>query len=402
LNLLGVAREGQNLRKLQYQNDKSLSRLGTVIKLDRTGTSFGPEYSSDNAGDGPVGKTIMKKNKEKANRMQNKESWYAMEVERLARLPKIQVREVDEWTRFIELMAGCRREEISPAMWEYARRCTEPARSIVTSIWFELSSGILSILALMAHGLKLMLSKEDEPREAEAEATEEAETEPSEADVTMTEVAGAEPRKVEAVVTEKVKVEPSETPQRVGCIAKELTYLGNSQRGAVSICEPSTEAPQRVYCIAKELIYLGKRYQNVPIIMSRGMHKIFIVTKGEKIAYPTSRLAYGEEGQDSWLMGDGLRLIVDQPAMRRLRSCDPITESRRPASEAAAASQLNRVGVRGESQRGAVSTSEPSTERCRPAESAAASQLNRVGVRGESQRGTFSTCEPSTEAVKEG
>ena len=279
----------------------------------------------------------MKKNKEKANRMQNKESWYAkswyaMEAERLARLPKIPVREVDEWTRVIEFMAGCRREEITPAMWEYARRCTEPARSIVTSIWFELSSGILSILALMAHGLKLMLSKEDEPREAEAEATEEAETEPSEADVTMTEVAGAEPRKVEAVVTEKVKVEPSETPQRVGCIAKELTYLGNSQRGAVSICEPSTEAPQRVYCIAKELIYLGKRYQNVPIIMSRGMHKIFIVTKGEKIAYPTSRLAYGEEGQDSWLIGDGLRLIVDQPAMRRLRSCDPITASRLPAS----------------------------------------------------------------------
>ena len=59
-NYLGVTGECQvsNLRKLQYENDKSLSRLGTVIKLDRTGTSFGPENSSDNAGDGPVGKQL--------------------------------------------------------------------------------------------------------------------------------------------------------------------------------------------------------------------------------------------------------------------------------------------------------------------------------------------------------
>ena len=126
------------------------------------------------------------------------------------------------------------------------------------------------------------------------------------------------------------------------------------------------------------------------------MHKIFIVTKGEKNAYPTSKLAYGKEGQDSWLIGDGLCLIVDQSVTRRLRSCDPITKSRRPASEAAAASQLNRVRVRGESQRGAVSASEPSTERRRPAE-AAASQLNRVEVSGESQIETVSICEPSTE-----
>ena len=59
-------------------------------------TSFGPEYSSDDAGDGPMGKTVGKKNKEKAKRMQSKESWHEMAAKRQASLPKAPVREVDE------------------------------------------------------------------------------------------------------------------------------------------------------------------------------------------------------------------------------------------------------------------------------------------------------------------
>ena len=59
-------------------------------------TCFGPEYSSDDAGDGPMGKTVGKKNKEKAKRMQSKESWHEMAAKRQASLPKAPVREVDE------------------------------------------------------------------------------------------------------------------------------------------------------------------------------------------------------------------------------------------------------------------------------------------------------------------
>ena len=42
----------------------------TIDNKKLTRTSFGPEYSSDNAGDGPVGKTVRKKNQENPTRMQ--------------------------------------------------------------------------------------------------------------------------------------------------------------------------------------------------------------------------------------------------------------------------------------------------------------------------------------------
>ena len=82
------------------------------------------------------------------------------------------------------------------------------------------------------------------------------------------------------------------------------------------------KALQRVDGIAKELSYLGQRYWNVPIIIAIESQKIFIVTEKEKIVYPMRKLAYSEEGQDSRLIGDGLRLRVDQSLMRRLLSRD--------------------------------------------------------------------------------
>jgi hypothetical protein len=60
----------------------------------RSMKKFGPEYSSDNAGDGPVGKTFCKKNRGKSIRMQNKEIWYTMETERDG--PPMPVKRVDE------------------------------------------------------------------------------------------------------------------------------------------------------------------------------------------------------------------------------------------------------------------------------------------------------------------
>ena len=146
-------------------------------------TRFGPEYSSDDAGDGPMGKTVGKKNKEKAKRMQSKESWHEMAAKRQASLPKAPVREVDEWTQFIELMAGCRREEISMVMWEYASERIEPSRSLIFGICSSLISGALIALARMSQGLKKTMI-EVERKETEAEVKE-------------TEVAGAEPREAE-------------------------------------------------------------------------------------------------------------------------------------------------------------------------------------------------------------
>ena len=143
-------------------------------------TSFGPEYSSDNAGDGPVGKTVRKKNQEKASRMQNKENWHTMEVERRAGLPKVPVREVDELTRFIELMAGCRREEISPVIWEYVRGRTEPARVMVNGLSSNLISGVLSILTVMGHALKMLLSTVAEQTKTERGEMKAAVVEPTE------------------------------------------------------------------------------------------------------------------------------------------------------------------------------------------------------------------------------
>ena len=172
-------------------------------------TSFGPEYSSDDAGDGPMGKTVGKKNKEKAKRMQSKESWYEMEVKRQASLPKAPVREVDEWTQFIELMAGCRREEISMMMWEYASKRTEPSRAMIIGICSRLISGAVSTLARISQGLKMKM-KEVELKETEAEETEVADAVPREAEVKKTEIAGAEPREAEHKETEVAGAEPSE------------------------------------------------------------------------------------------------------------------------------------------------------------------------------------------------
>ena len=59
---------------LVHLSDYSAARRRDVMNTNYLHSAIGPEYSSDNAGDGPVGKAVGRKNKERVNRMQNKES----------------------------------------------------------------------------------------------------------------------------------------------------------------------------------------------------------------------------------------------------------------------------------------------------------------------------------------
>ena len=95
--------------------------------------------------------------------------------------------------------------------------------------------------------------------------------------------------------------------------------------------------------IAKELVYLGKLYRNVLVVMAIEREKIFIVTEKEKIVYHMRKLAYSEEGQDSWLTADGLCLRVDQSVMRRLLSRDSDSNHETPRRKHAKAVQLEKA-----------------------------------------------------------
>ena len=161
-------------------------------------SAFGPEYSSDNAGDGPVGNAVGRRNKERGRRMQDKESWHAMETEQAD-----QPVPVDEWTKFVEMMAGCKKEEISPAIWKYVRKWAVTTSSKLTRFSAKLSSGAcavsgwacvaaLIVLIVMSRVLEKMMNRQEviaeakpvqmEPEEAMTKEAEQANAEPDETD----------------------------------------------------------------------------------------------------------------------------------------------------------------------------------------------------------------------------
>ena len=68
-------KEGKN-RKMKDQKTGAIYfgelKAKGKRKQNDSQKQFGPKYSSDNAGEGPVGKTVGKRNREKAIRMQSK------------------------------------------------------------------------------------------------------------------------------------------------------------------------------------------------------------------------------------------------------------------------------------------------------------------------------------------
>ena len=143
-----------------------------------------------------LGRLFAKKNRGKSIRMQNKEIWYTMETERDG--PPMPVKQVDEWTKFVDIMAGCRREEIVPAMWENVMKQVEATRSVLASYISSLSGGAcmvfrgvfvmtLIVLIVMTRKLEKIMKRQEaaeaEPAEAAQEEAVTADAEPVEAEL---------------------------------------------------------------------------------------------------------------------------------------------------------------------------------------------------------------------------
>ena len=130
--------------------------------------------------------------------MQDKESWHEKETEQAG-----QPVPVDEWTKFVEMMAGCKREEISPAIWKYVRNRAVITSSKLTRFSAKLSSGAcvvsgwacvaaLIVLVVMSRGLEKMMNRQEVVSEAKP-----VETELEEAMTTEAEQSDAEPEETD-------------------------------------------------------------------------------------------------------------------------------------------------------------------------------------------------------------
>ena len=132
--------------------------------------------------------------------MQNKESWHAMDAEQAD-----QPVPVDEWTKFVEMMTGCKKEEISPAIWKYVRKRALTTSTKFTRFSAKLSSGACTVsgwacvaalifLVVISRGLEKMTNRQEMELEnimiAEAEPVQ---TELEEAMTKKAEQANAEP-----------------------------------------------------------------------------------------------------------------------------------------------------------------------------------------------------------------
>ena len=105
--------------KLKDRKTEAKQVGGKATKKERrqidSRKQFGPEYSSDNAGDGPVGKTVGKRSRGKTINKQDKKNWHEMEAKRVGQPPGRQVNELT----LIETIAEFPKEEIIPAMRDY-------------------------------------------------------------------------------------------------------------------------------------------------------------------------------------------------------------------------------------------------------------------------------------------
>jgi hypothetical protein len=210
-------KEGKN-RKMKDQKTGAMY-LGELKakgkrKQNDSQKQFGPEYSSDNAGDGPVGKTVGKRNREKAIRMQSKESWHTMETE-CAEQPAVPV---DEWTKFVEMMAGCKKEEISPAIWKYVMKRVVTIRTELTRVSTNLISGVcvvfgwacvaaVIVLVVMSRGFKKIMNRQGVDLEKMVEEEESAQTVIEETMATEAEHLEAEPKEKLGAEAEQTKAE---------------------------------------------------------------------------------------------------------------------------------------------------------------------------------------------------
>ena len=123
------------------------------------------------------------------------------------------VKQVDEWTKFVEIMAECRKEEIVPAMWENVRKQVEATRSVLASYSSNLIGGacmvfrgvfVMTLIVLIAMTRELeKIMKRQEAAEAEpAEAVQEkavmTDAKPVVAEPGETMTAEAEPEEAES------------------------------------------------------------------------------------------------------------------------------------------------------------------------------------------------------------
>ena len=75
----------------------------------------------------------------------------------------------------------------------------------------------------------------------------------------------------------------------------------------------------RITIIPKTMVRLGTKYPNLPITITVQERKIYFEAESvEGFCYNLKELEYNEKDQDSLLIGDGLSLVADRTAMRRV------------------------------------------------------------------------------------
>ena len=217
---------------------------------------------------------------------------------------------VDEWTKFVEMMAKCKKEEISPAIWKYVRKRAVTTSSKLTRFSAKLSSGAcavsgwacvaaLIVLIVMSRGLEKMMNRQEVIAEAKPVQTELEEAMTTEA--------------------EQPDAELEEADDWFATVGATATTTVNW--GALKNADNSKlrHVQSTITTSAKKIIWIGKKYVNVSITITVQEKKIYFEAESMGgFCFNLKELEYSEKDQDSLLIGNGLSLVVDQTAMRRL------------------------------------------------------------------------------------